>query len=657
MSDLFHELDELPPSTRLRIMEAAELSGLDLSDFLHQLMSAEEIATVRGPARQGSENFAYRHRVEALERRLGASTAGLETALRSLEASALSLEARVCDAEGVALGTRDASREHARAASAELTLLQRRLADVERDGLARWQSAENIAADVTGRLSRLHQRMDFVEDIAKSAHQTGALLAEAHHALKHALAEDFSALALDTAANIEGGLQAIREESMAAAARADAALQALKRDFQEFAARTEDGIEQSAVETRERMREAFAASEAQLAAVAASNRAALEDAVAGLRHADSALEASLLRSGAEHRNALEALGQRVVTDLDTHDQHIGRRFDQIESAHAAESRALGHNVARVEACTLAALEKIASDVTSVDEKFTQKFEAVTSAASQAVEQLERELASLHGQQCGIAARLHLMDRTLGMALLATETDPPVAERLAELEQTQAEQQLHLERALDRSGVNRALASLRDDVACLAERIGEPEDDISVTQQVEDLRHRLDAQSTQLKDLTRSLSRISGDSASAAGHAEGRLVKLETAARGAERVAAKINSAEGRIAEIEARQGEAFEQLRADIARFVEQQETRLAAIEANDPAARLEALAALIEARSPTSMPDFAAEFDLLRQRIEMRLHDMDDRSVRTLEQVGETIALLEQRFNARSQQRLATGA
>ncbi len=635
MSDLFHELDELPPSTRRRIMDAAELSGLDLSDFLHQLMSAEEIAPVRGPARQGSENFAYRHRVEALERRLGASTAGLETALRSLEASALSLEARVCDAEGVALGTRDASREHARAASAELTLLQRRLADVERDGLARWQSAENIAADVTGRLSRLHQHMDFVEDIAKGAHQTGALLAEAHHALKHAVAEDFSALALDTAANIEGGLQAIREESMAAAARADAALQALKRDFQEFAAKTEDGIEQSAVETRERMREAFAASETRLVAVVDSNRLAL----------------------AEQRSALEALGECFAANLDTRDQRIAKRFDQVETAHAAESRALGHNVARVEACTLAALEKTASDVASVDEKFTQKFEAVTSAASQAVEQLERELASLHGQQCGIAARLHLMDRTLGMALLAAETDPPVAERLADLEQIQTEQQLHLEKALDRSGVNRALASLRDDVACLAERIGEPEDDISVTQQVEDLRHRLDAQSAQHKDLTRSLSRISSDSASAAGHAEGRLVKLETAARGAERVAAKINSAEGRIAEIEARQGEAFEQLRADIARFVEQQETRLAAIEANDPAARLEALAALIEARSPTSMPDFAAEFDLLRQRIEMRLHDMDDRSVRTLEQVGETIALLEQRFNARSQQRLATGA
>lgn len=661
MSDRFHELDELPPAMRRRIMAAAEVSGLDLSAFLHQLMSPEEAAPVRGSARQGSENFAYRHRVEALERRLGASTAGLEAALRSVESSALSLEARVCDAEGLALETRDATREHARAASAELTLLQRRLADAERDGLARWQSAENTAADFAGRLSRVDQHMDFVEDIAKGAHQTGALLAEAHHALKHALAEDFAEFALDTAANIEGGLQALREDSVAAAARADAALQALKRDLHEFATKTEQGVEQSAAETRARMREAFVATEAQLAALA--DRLSQTERAGAF--ASESLAAQLAALGEAHRATLENLAADLreadaerEADIVAREQRVAGRLDRIELAHAAHSVALGDNIARVEACTLAALEKLSADITGVDGKLSQKLETVTAATSHALEQLETDLASLHGQHCGVAARLHLIDRTLGMAVLAQEADPPVAERLATLEKTQAEQQLRLEKALDKTSINRELNSLRGDVADLGKRVEDVANDASLAQKLEDMRVRIDEQTEQNTDLVRSLSRVSAKSAGAAAHAEDRLRKLEQAAGGAQRFAAQVAVVESRIAEVEAGQSAAFEQLRADIAGFVERQERRIAAIEANDPSARLEAIAALIEQwPAPAATPDFVAEFDALRQRLEARIHDMDGRNIRTLEQVSETIALLEQRFNARSEQRMASSA
>ncbi|MEQ1617090.1 MAG: hypothetical protein ABL883_01950 [Terricaulis sp.] len=688
MSNDFLELDDLPPSMQRRMIEAAEISGLDLSDFVSNLLSGARDA---GPtrknafARQGSENFAYRHRVEALERRLGASTASLETALRSLEAATLSIEARVCDAEGVALGAQAAIREDTQTLSEEIALLQKRLAGVERDGFARWQGAENVQIDYSARLSRADQHLDFVEDVARGARQTAALLAEAHHALKHAVAEDFATLALDTAANIDGGLQAIREDSEAAGARADAALQALLRDFRDFVAATETGIANSAAETRDRMREAFGETEsqlgaladrlsngeraatlaseslaAQLAALAEANHSKLEGAVADLSRADSALEAALLRSNAERRNALESLGNRFDANLETHEQHAAGRLDRIESMQAATSSALSDNIARVEACTLAALEKLAADIAGADGKFTLKLGEAATRSAQAVEQLEAELASLHGQHCGVAARLHLIDRTLGMAILAHEADPPVAERLAELEQTQAEQQLHLEKALDKSSTNRELKSLRGEVAGLAKRMGDLTNEDSLAQALEDLRQRLDAHTAQNTEFVRSLNRASAKSAGAAAYAEDRFRKFEQAAKTGEvdRVSAKVAVVENRISEIVSSQGEALARIQTDIARFVEQQERRLAAVEANDHGARLDAIAASIDRGSAlTPAPDFVAEFDSLRQRLEARIHDMDGRNIRTLEQVSETIALLEQQLNARSQQRLVSSA
>jgi hypothetical protein len=86
---------------------------------------------------------------------------------------------------------------------------------------------------------------------------------------------------------------------------------------------------------------------------------------------------------------------------------------------------------------------------------------------------------------------------------------------------------------------------------------------------------------------------------------------------------------GRIAAIEAAQAQALETVRADIARFVGDQEARFAAIE------------------SPRSQanPDLAAAFDVLRQRVEERILGVEQRSVRMLEQVADTVAMIEQRF------------
>ncbi|MGH6949862.1 MAG: hypothetical protein ACREH4_03260, partial [Vitreimonas sp.] len=72
----------------------------------------------------------------------------------------------------------------------------------------------------------------------------------------------------------------------------------------------------------------------------------------------------------------------------------------------------------------------------------------------------------------------------------------------------------------------------------------------------------------------------------------------------------------------------IEQLRCDIARFI------------GENARRLEAL----EQPAPSAIAD---DFEALRRRIEERMLDVERRSVSALEQVVDTMAVLEQRFSA----------
>lgn len=83
----------------------------------------------------------------------------------------------------------------------------------------------------------------------------------------------------------------------------------------------------------------------------------------------------------------------------------------------------------------------------------------------------------------------------------------------------------------------------------------------------------------------------------------------------------------RLAAMETRQAEALEALRADIVRFVTDNDRRLSSIEHTEVDYNL------------------AAEFDGLRRLVEERILGIETRSVRTLEQVADTVQMLEERF------------
>jgi hypothetical protein len=83
----------------------------------------------------------------------------------------------------------------------------------------------------------------------------------------------------------------------------------------------------------------------------------------------------------------------------------------------------------------------------------------------------------------------------------------------------------------------------------------------------------------------------------------------------------------RLAVMEARQADTLETLRTDIVRFVTDNDRRLGALEHTEVDYNL------------------AAEFDALRRRVEERILGIEQRSVRTLEQVADTVQMLEERF------------
>ena len=138
----------------------------------------------------------------------------------------------------------------------------------------------------------------------------------------------------------------------------------------------------------------------------------------------------------------------------------------------------------------------------------------------------------------------------------------------------------------------------------------------------------------MQSLALLLSRLSAQNSDAAEQAEGRLHGLELALtdlrreHGASEAQASASSGlvarlGARLAEMEQRQANALEQLRVDITLFLDENDGRLSAIEHRSDGSEL------------------SEEFQALRQRVEERLVEAERKSVRALEQVMETVALI----------------
>lgn len=759
MSEQSWVLKGIDPETRQKAEEEAALRGVSLADYLtdivlqgalaEQLLGAAATEGEEGaeapaaeitfpPAPQ--ENFAVRHRLEALERRVGLAVGGLDGAVHSLESSVFGLAGRIDEAEVLAADTADNLSVAMHETATNLAAMRKRLADAEDHAGALSDAHETLITDFTARCAGLDERIDTVEDAARAANTSAAQLAVAHEALKYAVADDFSAFARESAARLSAGLDEVRASADAAAEQADAAVahlivelrnvrEAIDARLQEGAAETrlkmqaafadaaermtslsdrvtenerltvrsveqlraqladaEDGAQTALEETAETLRQAGAALAAEFARATQDNRTALESVhsdlsseiaelrdrqaggLARLKLVDAAVtntigEVSTLRETVEQRAASAEAAVRAVlaqsqTDWDQRFGALATRIANGEREAVESHNTLRAESERVEACTFAALEKLAGDRVEGDAKLQERIDDLYA-------RLLGDVGDMRDLNSGALARLKLLDQALGAQGLVAAIEAgaaPLSERLVQIERALSVQGgnlsdriAHLETLSESEETAQSLAALRGQVGALAARLDAQQVDDSTMQRVEEIRARLAAYEGQAGEaadrvhgVARMLGRLTAQNADASTQSEERLHKLELAIAdlrlehysGGDTQAAPsagaemLQALELRVTEMEERQAEAFEMLRGDITHFI------------GENARRLEAL----EQMSPSEPIDFEAvadDFEILRKRIEERILGVEQRSVRALEQVADTMAVLEKRFNA----------
>ncbi|OQW59831.1 MAG: hypothetical protein A4S17_02790 [Proteobacteria bacterium HN_bin10] len=749
MSDSAWVLKGVDPETRDRAVEEAQRLGVSLADYvtdkvLKNALSQQVGALVEAePAPAGEpSDFGVRHRFRALERRLESSVGSLDSSLAALDAALFDITARVGEVEGLAGDTAHALQQALAEMAGQLAAVRLHIADVEENSLARDGEASagqaSLSQAFTGlnyRTESIGQQLEDVEAVARRADTNAAVLADAHEALKHAVAADFSAFAQDISDRLDHGLRDVAAAAEDAAAQADAAVAHLVVELRGVRATLEQSVADGVDETRRRIHAAFSDAGARIDALSEridtvevmslraneqlrirltdiedAAQTSLEETAETLRQAGAALAADLQRSIQDGRAALESVHGDLageIAELRERQQGAAARLKQMDAAAgglandlnalresmlrriadseavAGEAAARIHNelgeqlgalasrfarheddttetnyklraeTERVEASTLAALEKLANDIRSGDAALHERIKANAAAVTNLIDQLNRrveaEFARVHEQQSSAAARLTVIDLALG-------AQTQLAERVDRIEADLGEGRTETKLA----AIDAQLGTL---TRALADR-----SDAELVQRIEELRARLAAYENHasvaadgVNDLVRMLGRVTTQNAETAAKAEERVHNLEMALADLKldhlaardkpaatpddiaalqwRVSAMeqrkpeaLAALEQRLGEMEGRQVEALEALRADIVRFVADNDRRLAALE------------------SPEIDYNLAAEFDALRRRVEERILGVEQRSVRTLEQVADTVQMLEERFMGRDE-------
>jgi hypothetical protein len=405
----------------------------------------------------------------------------------------------------------------------------------------------------------------------------------------------------------------------------------------------EDAAQTAIEETAETLRQAGATLASECARAARDNRTALESVhsdlsgeladlrerqgagLARLKLIDTVVtnaigEVASLRENAEARAAqgeavVRAVLAQAQSEWDARFSAASTRLANLERENGEAHAARRAETERVESCAFAALEKLAADRAEGD------------AA------LARQIDDLHNQSNGALARLALFDRTLDShaeRFARLEADlaaggRAIAGQIERLETDLAvravdrgfdERLLRLEAAAEKDDAAHALAAVRGQLGALAAKVDAKNNDDGLAQRLEDLDARLFASETQAGE---SADRI---------HGMARLLnRLSVQNAGAE----ALQALERRVGDLEQLQREATERLYADVAHFIDENTRRLEALE-----------------RAPAANHDVVpAELEVLRRRVEERVLGVEQRSVRALEQVADTMAVLENRLLA----------
>jgi predicted secreted protein len=377
---------------------------------------------------------------------------------------------------------------------------------------------------------------------------------------------------------------------------------------------------------------------------------ALNDAASGAKMADIEAQVNVLRQavGKNGDEALvrriEALGERL-SEAANGDAALDSKLSDMEAQLNVLRQAIAKSgddalVRRIEELREGMAEASRGDA-ALDNKLAE-IEAQLNVLRQAVakngdEQLMQRMAQLADETKMSAEKTEDLVRLMGrLTSNYTEASSQADERLHKLEMSLADLRL------DHISTREAPVASADDLAALASRINTVE--------------RLQ---TSLADVTSLASRInavehlqaSADDVSSLANRVAAVERLQASAEDVASLASRVNAVERlhataipevapqeiaalqqRLLAMETRQAELLDALRGDIVRFVSDNDRRLATLEHTEVDYNL------------------AAEFDDLRRRVEERILGIEQRSVRTLEQVADTVQMLEERFVAHNE-------
>lgn len=359
---------------------------------------------------------------------------------------------------------------------------------------------------------------------------------------------------------------------------------------------------------------------------------ALSDAASGAKMADIEAQVNVLRQ-AVGNNGDQALIRRI--------EELSERLSEAAHGDAALDSKLGDMEAQLNVLRQA-ISKSGDDAlvrrieelregmaaasrgdAAFDNKLTD-IEAQLNVLRQAVaksgyEQVMLRVAQL-GEETKVSAEktedlVRLMGRlTAGYAEASSQAD----DRVHKLEMALADLRL------EHISVREAPVASADEVVALASRVGAVER-LQAATDVVALSHRVGA--------VERLQASAEDVASLASRMNAvERLHVAAAAKPPSVAPQDIATLQQRLVAMETRQAETLEALRNDIVRFVTDNDRRLATLEHTEVDYNL------------------AAEFDDLRRRVEERILGIEQRSVRTLEQVADTVQMLEERFIAHNE-------
>jgi hypothetical protein len=646
--------------------------------------TAQELAhTLRGVAQElgamSAKLAGAQNTVDGL--RAGQDALEIETA-RRLDAIETAL-ANAGNAVAALTGGHEALK---RAAAKELADLSRDTAEglhaARNASEAAAEHADRVAAQMTRELGELRNTME--DRLAESAAESRARV---HAAFKDAL-DRVSAMSTrleDVEQRQAGDAHALRIQLFSAEQAAQTALDETAANLSAANAELSDAVTQ-AIQSQERslreMRD-------DIGAEFARTREQRHDHDVRFQLLDAAVTNSIdeiakARAGLDQRIELaeanaQAGAREARTDALKRHEAIVARLSDVDALISDNDRRALAETHRVELSTLAALENIALTSEQRDAELEARLvaaEASTQALIASIEErLNADSAAARDAQAQTASRLGLLENAIAERPQLKELDARLAQAnaaaAARADDIEARAQAELEalrgdhaRTLTRvSAAERTLSQLPDSalterriaaveaaatrsartlderVAALAARIEAGPSTPELQQRFEDLRSRLTpieqqagGNAERLQDVARLLGRLSAQQTEAAAQAADRLHRVELALADVrvDRRETVPPQLEERLGAFEQRHEAALESLRAEIAAFVNENDRRLAQLEQGDI----------------TADRDLAGDFETLRLRLEERMREIEHRGVRALEQVADTVSLIEKRMS-----------